>query len=463
MNRLLIESVEGRILTGIVMFFGIMVLIGWVWINEPSRMAEFEEQHLGRSIERGAELFASNCSTCHGANGLGIAGRAPALNSPHLFGYSYVADINGQIGRLQRDIQDLEARITELRLEREDLLNELGDAETGEERQAEITERIAEINTQIAPSADTTEADAEATPEADVDATSLPLIVRVENAQADLEPLLAERETLLSELQPAFINNYLPELNAKRQLAEEEDDPLILTNYIATDASRLAQVEWGGDLRSYVVTTLVHGRPGSTDVWNGNAMAAWSQLAGGPLRQDQIEDLTSYILNWDKGTNWTTDDLFAVNQFARVKADAARIVTTGGEVDEASAPIGRNVEDIVASVEALTGDAARGEQLYNGTAQTGTMPPVVLGCAGCHNGGAVGPATAGTWSRTQNERLTEPEFSDYTVEQYLVESIVRPDEYVVEGYTAGAMLQVYGEQMTAQDMADVLAYLESQG
>jgi mono/diheme cytochrome c family protein len=463
MNRLLIESVEGRILTGIVMFFSIMVLIGWVWINEPSRMAEFEEQHLGRSIERGAELFASNCSECHGPNGLGVAGRAPALNNPHMFGYSYVAEVNGEIGRLQRNIQDIEERMTELRLEREDLLNELGAEDISDEREAEITERIGEINAQIAPPADATDTDAEATPEADSGDQDLPLIVQVENIRTELEPLLAEREALLSELQPAFINNYLPELEAHRELAEEEENPLELTNYIATDSSRLAQVEWGGDLRSYIVTTLVHGRPGSTDVWNGNAMAAWSQLAGGPLRQDQIEDLTSYILNWDQGTSWTTDDLFAVNQFARVKADAARIVTTDGEVDAASAPIGRDVEEALASLEGLTGDAARGEQLYNGNAQTGTQPPAVLGCSGCHTGGAVGPATVGTWSRTQNERLTEPEFSDYTVEEYLVESIVRPDAYVVEGYTEGAMLQVYGEQMTPQDMADVLAYLESEG
>jgi mono/diheme cytochrome c family protein len=409
-------------------------------------MASFEEQHLGRSIERGAELFASNCSTCHGANGLGQAGRAPALNNPHMFGYNYLAGVNGPIGSLQRNISDLTERVTELRQERETLFDELSGDVTAE-RETEITERLEEIDMQLDPSVEGS------------------LTARIDSSEAELEPLLAERDALLDELSPAFVRNYLPELDDARQAVEEGDeDPLFLTNYIATDSSRLAQVEWGGDLRSYIVTTLVHGRPGSSDVWDENAMAAWSQLAGGPLRQDQIEDLTNYILNWDKGDNWTTSDLFAVVQFSRVPADAARIVSGGdGEQDAASAPIGSDVEEIVTALEGVSGDAERGEQLYTSSIQSSTMPPSALGCAGCHTGGAVGPNTAGTWSRVQDERLSEPEFADYTVEQYLVESIVMPDSYVVEGYSGGQMRGTYGQQMTIQDMADVLAYLESQG
>jgi len=86
MNRLIIERIEGRILLGITMFASIMILIGWVAINEPARMASFELQHIGRATERGAELYAANCSTCHGTDGRGIAGRAPAINNPQLFG-----------------------------------------------------------------------------------------------------------------------------------------------------------------------------------------------------------------------------------------------------------------------------------------------------------------------------------------------------------------------------------------
>ena len=114
MDRLIIESTEGRITLGIVMFVAIMILVGWVAINEPARMAEFEQQHTARSIERGAELFASNCSSCHGNNGYGIGGRAPALNSPHLFGYDYLGTVNGEIASLERELLDYEGLAMDL-------------------------------------------------------------------------------------------------------------------------------------------------------------------------------------------------------------------------------------------------------------------------------------------------------------------------------------------------------------
>ena len=71
MGRLLfIKSIEGRVLAGITMFVGMMILVGWVAINEEARMKAFVQQHTGRSVERGAELFASLCSECHGEDGL---------------------------------------------------------------------------------------------------------------------------------------------------------------------------------------------------------------------------------------------------------------------------------------------------------------------------------------------------------------------------------------------------------
>ena len=84
-----------------------------------------------------------------------------------------------------------------------------------------------------------------------------------------------------------------------------------------------------------------------------------------------------------------------------------------------------------------TGDATNGEALYNGTIvlETGGTS----GCAGCHTGGVVGPATMGTWTRVQNQRLTLGEFEGYTGEQYLVESIVAPNDYVAPGYASGVM------------------------
>lgn len=434
MNRLIIESVEGRILTGIVMIISIMVLIGWVAINEPARMAEFDQQFTGRSIERGAELFAANCSTCHGANGLGIGGRAPGLNSPHLFGYDYLAEVNGEIGSLQREIQDINDEIVDLEDTREDLFAALGAEDLTDERQAELVAAIQGGDARIQE-----------------------LNARIDEIEVELEPLLVQRDERIADLQPAITAGYLPELDQWRQRAEDDDNPLLLTQYIAEDASRLAQIDWGGDLASYLNTTLVHGRPGSSDVWNGNAMVAWSQAAGGPLRPDQIENLVDYMLNWDKGDNWTADDFAAVSQYAKLHVDSS-LVAMGPPPEDV---VGTNGEEIVAMLADYTGDATRGEQLYLGAEPSGSG--AVLGCAGCHNGGAIGPATIGTWSRTQEDRLTLEQFEGYSVEQYLVESIVAPNDYISPGYVANVMNQNYGEQITYQDMADILAFLESQG
>ena len=71
LQRLLVERIDQRILVGILAFLGIIVLVGWIAINEGGRMQAFERQYSARSIERGAALFNTNCSPCHGVNGLG--------------------------------------------------------------------------------------------------------------------------------------------------------------------------------------------------------------------------------------------------------------------------------------------------------------------------------------------------------------------------------------------------------
>ncbi|HLV35401.1 MAG TPA: c-type cytochrome, partial [Spirillospora sp.] len=107
LKRLLIDRMENRILVGTVAFLASMVLIGWVAINEPGRMAAFQQQQLARSIEHGAELYTNNCAECHGASGLGSA-RAPGLNNPQLFGVDFLAPIDNDIAALETAKADVE-------------------------------------------------------------------------------------------------------------------------------------------------------------------------------------------------------------------------------------------------------------------------------------------------------------------------------------------------------------------
>jgi mono/diheme cytochrome c family protein len=405
MDRLIIKSIEGRILAGISMFVAIMILIGWVAINEEARMAAFREQHQGRAIERGAELFAANCSTCHGTDGLGIGGYAPALNNPHFFGYDPLAQYNATITNAERIIDGLNA-------ESELLMAEFTDSENvpSVERQDEILARLEEIDAAL-----------------------------VEQTESR-EGAIAERETALIGLQNAVDLGLYPRWDE----AETDEE---LTAYLAQNGTRLSQVGWAGDLHSYVVTTLIHGRPGSANYWGSAGMASWSQRSGGALRDDQIEDLTAYILNWDKGSEWTAEDVFSVKQFAKPLADGSIPTGPGPET------IGTDVTVIMErlATDGLVGDAANGESLYTGA----------LGCSACHLNGAAAPDTAGTWTRVQEERLAVPQFEGYTGEQYLIESIVLPNAYVVDGY-AGNMPMTFGDTIEYQELADILAFLKSQ-
>jgi len=138
LQRLLIDRIENRILVGITMFVGIMILIGWVSINEGERMRSFDNQFLARTIERGAELFAANCTSCHGVDGRGLNGAAPGLNSPFLFGHDYFAAINDQIEAINDQEIELEA-------EKATLMEEF--VEANDARREQIRARTAEIDT----------------------------------------------------------------------------------------------------------------------------------------------------------------------------------------------------------------------------------------------------------------------------------------------------------------------------
>jgi hypothetical protein len=108
----------------------------------------------------------------------------------------------------------------------------------------------------------------------------------------------------------------------------------------------------------------------------------------------------------------------------------------------------------------LSGDPLRGQLLYDGAEPTASGD--VLGCMGCHAGGQVAPLTEGTWTRWDEERSREERFAAYTFEQYAVESILLPWDYFVETYPQFTMPDFYPEQLSYQDLADLLAYLESQ-
>ena len=413
MDRLHIRSIEGRILAGISMFVAIMILVGWVAINEEARMQAFVQQHTGRSIERGAELFASLCAECHGEEGLGSGDRAPALNSPHFFGFDPVAEQTSAITNANRSL----VRLNQLS---EALLAELTDSENppAEERQDKIFDELEAIDQQM------------------------------QEQETVIAEAVSARAGILESLEMAVERDLFPQWESVQDIETTSDNEVEI--FFNSNGTRLAQVGWGGDLHGYVVTTLIHGRPGSLNVWPNSAggMAAWSQTAGGPLREDQLEDIAAYILNWDKGGAWTQEDFIAVQQYGKPLADGSL------PSEPPPPPVGDNVEGILQrwADEGIVGSAVSGADLYENEYK----------CSDCHRAGASAPDTIGTWTRIQTERLTQPRFAGYSGEMYLIESIVQPNAYLVDGYNSGVMPENFGIRMENQHLADMIAFLMTQ-
>lgn len=124
----------------------------------------------------------------------------------------------------------------------------------------------------------------------------------------------------------------------------------------------------------------------------------------------------------------------------------------------ASLGVGSDVEVALAEIEDLFGDSFNGQLLYNGLEMG--LDGNSLACSTCHNG-EVAPLTEGTYTRIDEIRLQEDLFADYTVREYLVESILHPKAYIVPEYE-NLMGANYGTRLDAQMLADVVAFLESQ-
>jgi len=195
---------------------------------------------------------------------------------------------------------------------------------------------------------------------------------------------------------------------------------------------RVKEMGWSGSLEDYIVSTVSSGRVNSTrpELYAGQgtpAMPAWSEAYGGPLREDQVRSIAAFVMNWE---------------------------STAPDREVESVPSGPRVGTDI-NVELPEGDAQNGEALA--TSQ---------GCAGCHINTATGPAwlpsegSPGIGDRAA-ERITQPDYTGgaTSAEQYLLESIVDTNIFIVEGFAENLMPANYGESLTAQEAADLITYM----
>ncbi len=97
-------------------------------------------------------------------------------------------------------------------------------------------------------------------------------------------------------------------------------------------------------------------------------------------------------------------------------------------------------------------DPKAGEKLYYDTSADTNA-----GCRVCHSlekdERVVGPSFYGIATRA------ETRIPGMSAEEYLRQSILDPDAYVVEGYPAGQMLKTFGEILTEEQIQDLIAFL----
>lgn len=135
-----------------------------------------------------------------------------------------------------------------------------------------------------------------------------------------------------------------------------------------------------------------------------------------------------------------------------------------GDIGERT--VGTDVEFIMTALADLNGDPINGQLLYN--SQEAGADGQILACSGCHVNSeeegdtGLAPPTAGTWTRWDEIRRLDPALEAYTFAQYVTESIVLPTAYEVPDYSAAIMPNNFGERLTFQQLADLIAYLESQ-
>lgn len=214
--------------------------------------------------------------------------------------------------------------------------------------------------------------------------------------------------------------------------AQGEGSPLApaLNTASLFNGERLAAVSFAGTLEDYVKGVVSSGRPVPSAGTNfPQRMPTWSQAFGGPLRPDQIESVVAFVLNWQE-----------------------RALTAG----QPTPPSGEPMMGTDIQVQLPPGDAERGKTLAEST----------FGCTVCHALTPVGPAwaPAGDQPGLADRAALRIGAADYagaaqTPEQYLIESVMLPNAYVVEGFTQGTMPADFGDKVTLQQMADLLAYM----
>lgn len=230
-------------------------------------------------------------------------------------------------------------------------------------------------------------------------------------------------------------------------------------------SQRLNDVGWAGSQEQFVLLTLHAGRPSKVRTQWSNVMPTWGTDFGGPMRNDQVQDVTNYVLNWEetamlqtpeedpwqffqdalsKELPYSPDEPGFDQKVEQALAAATAAGATNYSIAGADAPPPADMEEGAVTVRDP-------ETLFSS-----------MGCIGCHNLdlpqddaniGPLGP-NLGNLDETAPNRIV-----GIDADQYVNQSITAPNDYIVAGYNSGIMPQNLAEQMSDEEIQGLVTWL----
>lgn len=218
---------------------------------------------------------------------------------------------------------------------------------------------------------------------------------------------------------------------------------------------RLKDVGYAGTLHDYVAGTVGAGRPSKAVRQWAQMMPTWGVRYGGPLRDDQVEHVANFVLNWEADAltqSWdpTSDnrDPWQPFQDAPSLAEPGSITYTVGTLGVAAVV----PEQLAGAI--VTPTTPSGPQAELTPAQNF----VAMGCAGCHLLNDIGVGVTGPdLNNLPNVAATRVPGQD--AETYVHNSIVHPNDFIVPGYQGGLMPENFGTRMSEEEINNLVAWL----
>ncbi len=194
----------------------------------------------------------------------------------------------------------------------------------------------------------------------------------------------------------------------------------------------LSAIGWSGTLDEFLGSTVSAGRPLPTEGTSfPQPMPTWGENFGGPLRPDQIENVVAFVMNWG-------DRAIAGVEPTEITDD----LMMGSDI----------------FIELPEGDPEAGKALAEGS----------LACSACHILSQTGPPWAATDGlpgiAVRGEiRIQQDDYTGNATSgnEYLIESVVETNIHIVEGFQPNIMPTNFGERITLQDMAHLLAFMKT--